>query len=198
MFGIGETEFAIILIFGFLMFGPDKLPGVGRTIGRAIRQFREAEEGFTQVVQTEVVDPFQEAAEKGMKGEDAPAKKDSDQKADATVEGDQTAPVPANESFAERKARMEAERTAAKQRPVDKPDEPSDDVDSDEDIRPERKAAPMPKPEAPAAPASGKRSLAALYGLDDSDADADEDAPEAAAPADAEEPSSEDGEEEGA
>ena len=53
MFGIGETELLIIVAFGFMIFGPDKLPGMGRTIGRALRQFRQAQEGFTEVVQTE-------------------------------------------------------------------------------------------------------------------------------------------------
>ena len=61
MFGIGESELALILLFAFLIFGPDKLPGMGRTIGRALRQFRNAQEGFTQVVQTEIVDPATEA-----------------------------------------------------------------------------------------------------------------------------------------
>ena len=42
MFGIGGTELVIILIFGFLIFGPDKLPSMGRTIGRALRQAVEA------------------------------------------------------------------------------------------------------------------------------------------------------------
>ena len=37
-------ELAIIVVFGFLLFGPDKLPQMGRTIGRAIRQFRETQE----------------------------------------------------------------------------------------------------------------------------------------------------------
>ena len=39
MFGIGETELALILIFAFMIFGPDKLPGMGKTLGRALRQF---------------------------------------------------------------------------------------------------------------------------------------------------------------
>ena len=56
MFGIGESELVIIVVFGFLLFGPDKLPGMGRTIGRFLRQFREAQEGFQQVVQAEVVE----------------------------------------------------------------------------------------------------------------------------------------------
>ncbi len=32
MLGIGSTELVIILVFGFLLFGPDKLPQMGRTI----------------------------------------------------------------------------------------------------------------------------------------------------------------------
>ncbi len=62
LFGIGSTELAIILVFGFLLFGPDKLPQMGRTIGRALRQFRETQEKLTNVVQTEVVDPMTAAA----------------------------------------------------------------------------------------------------------------------------------------
>ena len=37
MFGIGEAELVIIVTFAFLLFGPDKLPGMGRTIGRIIQ-----------------------------------------------------------------------------------------------------------------------------------------------------------------
>ncbi|MBS7127297.1 MAG: twin-arginine translocase TatA/TatE family subunit [Collinsella sp.] len=33
MFGIGEGELAIIVVFGFLLFGPDKLPREGRKRG---------------------------------------------------------------------------------------------------------------------------------------------------------------------
>ena len=46
MFGIGETELLIIVAFGFMIFGPDKLPGMGRTLGRALRQFRQAQRIF--------------------------------------------------------------------------------------------------------------------------------------------------------
>ena len=62
MFGIGEGELMIILVFGFLLFGPDKLPQMGRTIGRALRQFRETQEKMTSVVQSEIIDPVSEAA----------------------------------------------------------------------------------------------------------------------------------------
>ena len=108
MLGIGSTELVIILVFGFLLFGPDKLPQMGRTIGRALRQFRETQEKLTAVVQTEVVDPMAAAAAKAPKV--AVAAKDED----ADVEGStaaEEAPV-RKETFAERRARLAAERAA--------------------------------------------------------------------------------------
>ena len=63
MLGIGEGELLIIVVFAFLLFGPDKLPQMGRTIGRALRQFRETQEKMTSVVQTEVIDPMAAAAQ---------------------------------------------------------------------------------------------------------------------------------------
>lgn len=60
MFGLGGTEIAIILIFGFLIFGPDKLPGIARTVGRVIRQFRNAQAEVNRVIKTEVYDPIKD------------------------------------------------------------------------------------------------------------------------------------------
>jgi TatA/E family protein of Tat protein translocase len=60
LFGLGGAEVAIILLFGFLIFGPDKLPAIARTIGRAVRQFRTAQEQMSKVIQTEVYDPLKD------------------------------------------------------------------------------------------------------------------------------------------
>ena len=87
MFGIGEGELAIIVVFGFLLFGPDKLPQMGRTIGRAIRQFRETQEKMTAVVQSEIIDPVSEAASAPVKPKKAAVDDDSDADEDA-VEAD--------------------------------------------------------------------------------------------------------------
>ena len=109
MFGIGETELVMIVVFGFLLFGPDKLPGMGRTLGRFLRQFREAQEGFTQVVQAEVMDPLNEAMmEPGQTRKTAQAGADED----ADIEGDAPRKARGGETFAERKARLKAEREA--------------------------------------------------------------------------------------
>lgn len=61
MLGIGSTELVLILFFGFLIFGPEKLPEMGRTVGRAIRQFRAASDEVNTKFKEEVYDPFQEA-----------------------------------------------------------------------------------------------------------------------------------------
>lgn len=110
MFGIGSTELAIILVFGFLLFGPDKLPQMGRTIGRALRQFRETQEKLTSVVQSEVVDPMTAAVNEPTR----PRRVDDDEDdADASAE-EAEAPV-RKETFAERRARLAAEKAAAEQ-----------------------------------------------------------------------------------
>ncbi len=169
MFGIGETEFVIILLMAFLLFGPDKLPGMGRTIGRALKQFRTAQEGFTQVVQSEIVDPINDIA-------NADAAKATGVDSDADIDADLDADRPAageapKETFAQRKARMEAE-AAAKADDVPAPSAPeaakaAASSAPAESAKPEpagpAPAEPAPaKPEAPAAP-----TAASLYGLDD-------------------------------
>jgi TatA/E family protein of Tat protein translocase len=116
VFGIGETELVIIVVFAFLLFGPDKLPGMGRTLGRVLRQFREASDGFTEVVQTNIMDPASEELEKSPKQRKREA---AELDAEAGVESAgssqeaEEAPQPRRETFAERKARLLAERKAA-------------------------------------------------------------------------------------
>ena len=109
MFGIGEGELAIIVVFGFLLFGPDKLPQMGRTIGRAIRQFRETQEKMTAVVQSEIIDPVTEAASAPVKPKKAAVDDDSDADEDAA----ETAAPAKKETFAERRARLAAEKAAS-------------------------------------------------------------------------------------
>lgn len=110
MFGIGEGELAIIVVFGFLLFGPDKLPQMGRTIGRAIRQFRETQEKMTAVVQSEIIDPVSEAASAPVKPKKAAA---TDDDSDADEDAVETAAPAKKETFAERRARLAAEKAAS-------------------------------------------------------------------------------------
>ena len=153
MFGIGEGELAIIVVFGFLLFGPDKLPQMGRTIGRAIRQFRETQEKMTAVVQSEIIDPVSEAASAPVK----PKKTAVDDDSDADEDAVETAAPAKKETFAERRARLAAEKAAseaaaegegaAEEAEAEGPDAGS----ADAAVEPEPAAEPEPEPE-PAEP----------------------------------------------
>lgn len=150
VFGIGEGELAIIVVFGFLLFGPDKLPQMGRTIGRAIRQFRETQEKMTAVVQSEIIDPVSEAASAPVKPKKAAIDDDSDADEDAV----ETAAPAKKETFAERRARLAAEK-AASEGAVEKTEtegaEPEPAATAAAAVEPEPAAEPEPEPE-PAEP----------------------------------------------
>lgn len=148
MFGIGEGELAIIVVFGFLLFGPDKLPQMGRTIGRAIRQFRETQEKMTAVVQSEIIDPVSEAASAPVKPKKTAVDDDSDADADAV----ETAAPAKKETFAERRARLAAEKTASEGAAEgEAATEEAESAEPAAAVEPEPAAEPEPEPE-PAEP----------------------------------------------
>lgn len=157
LFGIGDTEFVLIVIFAFLLFGPDKLPGMGRTIGRGLRQFREAQDSVTKVVQSEVIDPMTKAASAGADGVKAKVATDEDADIEAADLTRRSA-----ETFAERKARLAAEKAArdgaaaggAAAAANDAADAPAVPASAEE-----------PEPEAAPEPGANLRSAASLYGL---------------------------------
>jgi TatA/E family protein of Tat protein translocase len=47
MLGMGPMEIAVILIVALIIFGPGKLPEIGATIGRSVREFRSATKDLT-------------------------------------------------------------------------------------------------------------------------------------------------------
>ena len=44
-FGIGATEIVILLIVALLVFGPKRLPEMGRSLGRGMREFKDSISG---------------------------------------------------------------------------------------------------------------------------------------------------------
>ncbi|WIW71361.1 MULTISPECIES: twin-arginine translocase TatA/TatE family subunit [Anaerosinus] len=48
MFGIGMPELILILIIGLVVFGPGKLPEVGRAIGKSLQEFKKATNGINE------------------------------------------------------------------------------------------------------------------------------------------------------
>jgi Tat protein translocase TatB subunit len=55
MFGsIGGTELLLILVIALLVFGPRKLPDLGRTVGKAMAEFRRASNDFKSTLEREI------------------------------------------------------------------------------------------------------------------------------------------------
>jgi TatA/E family protein of Tat protein translocase len=52
MFDIGFQEMLVIGVLALLVFGPGKLPELGRMIGKALREFRRASDEFRSTVET--------------------------------------------------------------------------------------------------------------------------------------------------
>ena len=54
MFGLGWQELVIILVIALIIFGPRKLPELGKSLGQAIRGFREGSDKATQAARKEL------------------------------------------------------------------------------------------------------------------------------------------------
>lgn len=67
MFGIGLSELIVIIIVALIFIGPDKLPQLARTLGKAFSEFRKAGE--------EVKKSFNEAAREEKEAPAAEAEK---------------------------------------------------------------------------------------------------------------------------
>jgi sec-independent protein translocase protein TatA len=52
MFDIGLQELVLIFVIALLVFGPKNLPQLGRSLGRAMREFRKASDEFRSTIET--------------------------------------------------------------------------------------------------------------------------------------------------
>lgn len=63
MFGLGWQELVIILVIALIIFGPRKLPELGKSLGQAIRGFRDGSNKITESAKKEI-----DEIEKDLKG----------------------------------------------------------------------------------------------------------------------------------
>ncbi len=52
--GLGMGEVILILVIALVVFGPRKLPELGKSLGQAMSQFRRASEDFNRTWEQEV------------------------------------------------------------------------------------------------------------------------------------------------
>ena len=83
MFDVGFQEMLLIMVLALIVFGPSKLPELGKMIGRAMREFKRASDEFRTTVETNL----------NMNETDSPVPPvTSDQKPESTI----APPAPAN------------------------------------------------------------------------------------------------------
>jgi sec-independent protein translocase protein TatA len=84
VFGVGLPEMALILVLALLVFGPKKLPEIGRSLGKALTSFQKASKEFeeelkreAQQVEKAVSSPMKAALEteppKALSPQDSPS-----------------------------------------------------------------------------------------------------------------------------
>ncbi|MFO0754452.1 MAG: twin-arginine translocase TatA/TatE family subunit [Thermodesulfovibrionales bacterium] len=63
MFGLGLPEMMVVLVIGLVLFGPSKLPSLGKSLGEAIRGFKKGVEEVTS--EQPKIEKTEAGAEKG-------------------------------------------------------------------------------------------------------------------------------------
>jgi len=54
MFGLGIPELIVIFIIALIVFGPKKLPDLGKSVGRAMAEFKKASQDFQESMHSEM------------------------------------------------------------------------------------------------------------------------------------------------
>jgi sec-independent protein translocase protein TatB len=86
MFGIGMTELIVILVVALIVFGPNRLPELARSLGKAMNEFRRASTDLRHTLHEASEAPPPQASERVAEA-----------RAPSRVEGPETAAGPSAE-----------------------------------------------------------------------------------------------------
>lgn len=116
MFGIGVPELVLILIIGLIVFGPGKLPEMGRTLGKGIREFRKASNALSQAINAPENPPQPQAVEQNATPAAAAPQSPAKPQPETVKAPEAKAPeAPAYEAPTQESVRQQIAETKAKQ-----------------------------------------------------------------------------------
>jgi sec-independent protein translocase protein TatA len=78
LFNIGPAEMIVILIIALIVFGPKRLPEIGRTVGKSLREFRKASQDIRDEFTGSLEDDDEPAASQPAKKPEEPTLSESE------------------------------------------------------------------------------------------------------------------------
>ncbi|MFQ5987347.1 MAG: twin-arginine translocase TatA/TatE family subunit [Dehalococcoidia bacterium] len=79
--GIGPMELLLILVIALVVFGPKKLPEIGRALGKGLREFRRATSELSRATSDLTKQVTKEMQDKEVEKADSPPGRDGEQDA---------------------------------------------------------------------------------------------------------------------
>jgi sec-independent protein translocase protein TatA len=80
VFNIGPTELIVIMIVALIVFGPKRLPEIGRTLGRSLQEFRRASNDLRRELEQDVtMEPSAGPSPTAAPGSSTPASQSPDE-----------------------------------------------------------------------------------------------------------------------
>lgn len=77
MFGIQPQELLVILVVALIVVGPKKLPELGRSLGKGLRELRKAQDEVRKTVQVNLDEEERPSATRRARGASAPLPRES-------------------------------------------------------------------------------------------------------------------------
>ncbi len=66
MFDVGMQELVVILVLVLILFGPRRLPEIGRSIGKAVRELKRTTEDFREAIEQEPPEDVRKEVERKL------------------------------------------------------------------------------------------------------------------------------------